>query len=189
MLERIEAGYGPARRQALQQEIARYRQQPDGNAQVQRLLDPYRRRMYDISVFTKELKGSFAQWFNQRHHRYGVLWAERFKSVLLEGGEAVAAVAAYIELNPVRAALCADPKDYCYCGYISRIAFLLKHSGRFVENVAPSFSLTNPRSPPMFRYETGLVKRASSPLCIIGGEPGHPAHLEREPQCGKQSDP
>jgi hypothetical protein len=83
VLERIEAGYGPARRQALQQEIARYRQQPDGSAQVQRLLDPYRRRMDDISVFIKELKGSFAQWFNQRHDRYGVLWAERFKSVLL----------------------------------------------------------------------------------------------------------
>jgi hypothetical protein len=26
-------------------------------------------------------------------------------------------VAAYIELNPVRVRLCADPKDYRYCGY------------------------------------------------------------------------
>src|SRR6516162_6345320 len=49
--------------------------------------------MYDISVFIKELKGRFAQWYSQRHDRYGVLWAERFKSVLLEGGEALAAVA------------------------------------------------------------------------------------------------
>jgi hypothetical protein len=32
MLDRVEAGYGPARRQALQQEIARYRQRPDGEA-------------------------------------------------------------------------------------------------------------------------------------------------------------
>jgi len=111
VLERIEAGFGPARRQTLQQELTRYRQQPDGEAQIQRLLDRYRRRMYDISVFIKELKGRFAQWYNQRHDRYGVLWAERFKSVLLEGGEALAAVAAYIELNPVRASLCADPKD------------------------------------------------------------------------------
>jgi len=122
VLDRVEAGYGPTRRQALQEEITRYRQQPDGNAQVQRLLDRYRRRMYDISVFIKELKGRFAQWFNQRHDRYGVLWAERFKSVLLEGGEALAAVAAYIELNPVRAGLCADPKDYRYCGYAEAFA-------------------------------------------------------------------
>ena len=62
------------------------------------------------------------QWYNRRHGRYGVLWADRFKSVLLEGGEAVAAVAAYIELNPVRAGLCADPKDYRYCGYAEALA-------------------------------------------------------------------
>ena len=61
----------------------------------------------DLSSFFKELKGQFAQWYNRRHERYGVLWAERFKSVLLEGGQAVAAVGAYIELNPVRAGLCA----------------------------------------------------------------------------------
>ena len=51
-----------------------------------------------------------------------MLWAERFKSVLLEGGEALAAMAAYIELNPVRAGLCADPKDYRYCGYAEALA-------------------------------------------------------------------
>jgi hypothetical protein len=32
------------------------------------------------------------------------------------------AVAAYIELNPVRAGLCADPKDYRYCGYAEALA-------------------------------------------------------------------
>ena len=71
---------------------------------------------------TSEFKGRFAQWYNRRHGRYGVLWADRFKSVLLEGGEAVAAVAAYIELNPVRAGLCADPKDYRYCSYAEALA-------------------------------------------------------------------
>jgi REP element-mobilizing transposase RayT len=122
VLERIEAGYGSARLQAVQEELARYRQQPDGSAQIQRLLDRYRRRMFDISVFIKELKGRFAQDYNQRHDRYGVLWAERFKSLLLEGGEALATVAAYIELNPVRAGLCADPEDYRYCGYAEALA-------------------------------------------------------------------
>jgi putative transposase len=78
--------------------------------------------MYDISVFIKELKGRFAQWYNQLHERCGVLWAERFKSILLEGGEALAAVAAYIELNPVRAGVCDDPKDYRYCGYAEALA-------------------------------------------------------------------
>ena len=122
LLDRIQAGYGPARRQALDQELAHLRQAPDGADQIQRLLQPYRNRLFDLSIFVKELKGRFAQWYNRRHGRYGVLWAERFKSVLLEGGEALAAMAAYIELNPVRAGLCADPKDYRYCGYAEAIA-------------------------------------------------------------------
>ena len=54
LLQRIEAGYGPARRQALEQELARVRQEPDGTEQIQRLLQPYRRRMYDLSIFIKE---------------------------------------------------------------------------------------------------------------------------------------
>jgi putative transposase len=117
VLERIEAGFGPTRRQAVQKELARYRQEPDGITRIEGVLDRYRKRMYDLSIFMKELKGRFAQWYNKRHGRYGVLWAERFKSLLVEGGQAVATIAAYVELNPVRVGLCADPKDYRYCGY------------------------------------------------------------------------
>jgi putative transposase len=122
VLERIQAGYGPSRVQALKEQLARFAEQPDALEQGNRLLEPYRKRMNDLSIFLKELKGRFAQWFNRRHGRYGTLWAERFKSLLLEGGRALATVAAYIELNPVRAALCADPKDYRYCGYAEALA-------------------------------------------------------------------
>jgi hypothetical protein len=41
---------------------------------------------------------------NRRLERTGTLWEGRFKSVLVEGGEqALLTVAAYIDLNPVRA--------------------------------------------------------------------------------------
>jgi putative transposase len=71
VLERVEAGFGQARRQALQEQFARYRQQSDGSRQIQVVLDGFRRRMYDISNFFKELKGGFTQRFNRRHDRYG----------------------------------------------------------------------------------------------------------------------
>ena len=122
VLERIGAGFGPHLARALREQLARLAEQPDGLGQCNRLLEPFRRRMHDISIFLKELKGGFAQGFNRRHGRYGTLWAERFKSVLLEGGQAVAAIAAYIDLNPVRAGLCADPKEYRYCGYAEVLA-------------------------------------------------------------------
>ncbi|MBL9132489.1 MAG: chemotaxis protein CheW, partial [Verrucomicrobiaceae bacterium] len=56
--------------------------------------------------------------FNKRRGRKGTLWMDRFKSVLVEGkGEALRTMAAYIDLNPVRAGLVKDPKDYRWCGY------------------------------------------------------------------------
>ena len=75
-------------------------------------------RMGDLSMFMKMLKQRFSIWYNRSHERFGTLWAERFKSVLVEDiNFAVEIVAAYIDLNPVRAGLSFDPKDYRFCGY------------------------------------------------------------------------
>ncbi|NCD32223.1 MAG: transposase [Spartobacteria bacterium] len=77
----------------------------------------YRLRMHDISEFMKTLKHRFSFWYNRLHHRKGTLWEERFKSVLVQGGEALCMVAAYIEMNPVRAGMVSDPADYRFCGF------------------------------------------------------------------------
>jgi hypothetical protein len=47
---------------------------------------------------------------------------DRFKSVLVEDGQALRTMAAYIDLNPVRAKLVEDPKDYRWCGYAEALA-------------------------------------------------------------------
>jgi putative transposase len=79
-------------------------------------------RMGDVSAFMKELKQRFSRWFNHRHDRFGTLWAERFKSVVVEDRPpSLGAVAAYIDLNPVRAGLVQDPKDYRFCGYAAAL--------------------------------------------------------------------
>jgi REP element-mobilizing transposase RayT len=75
-------------------------------------------RMGDVSVFMKELKQRFSKWYNRHHQRFGTLWAERFKSVVVEDQPgAVQVVAVYVDLNPVRAGLVDDPKEYRWCGY------------------------------------------------------------------------
>jgi REP element-mobilizing transposase RayT len=80
-------------------------------------------RMGDVSSFMKELKQRFSRWYNRQAVRFGTLWAERFKSVLVEDQpNAVETVAAYIDLNPVRAGLVQDPKDYRFCGYAEALA-------------------------------------------------------------------
>lgn len=79
-------------------------------------------RMGDVSEFMKAVKQRFSVWYNRSHQRYGTLWAERFKSVLVEGqGNPLQTMAAYIDLNPVRAGLVDDPKDYRFCGYAEAV--------------------------------------------------------------------
>jgi len=76
------------------------------------------RRMHDISWLMKTLKQRFSIWYNKSRNRFGPVWSERFKSVLVEGDIwALRTVAAYIDLNAVRAGLASDPKDYRFCGY------------------------------------------------------------------------
>ncbi|MGE9291504.1 MAG: transposase, partial [Puniceicoccales bacterium] len=76
------------------------------------------RRMHDVSEFMRTLKLRYTLWFNRSRKRYGPLWSARFKSVLVEGNRfALRTVAAYIDLNAVRAGLVKDPKEYRFCGY------------------------------------------------------------------------
>ena len=79
--------------------------------------------MGDVSQYMKLVKQRFSIWFNQSHGRIGTLWCERFKSVLVEPkGDALRIMAAYIDLNLVRAGLATDPKDGRFCGYAEAVA-------------------------------------------------------------------
>lgn len=87
------------------------------------LLRRYQNRRHSISHFLKDLKQRFTRWYNRQSDRSGTLWEDRFRSVLVENGEqALLTMAAYIDLNPVRAGLVADPKDYIWCGYAAAVA-------------------------------------------------------------------
>jgi hypothetical protein len=102
-------------------------------------------RMGDVSEFIKTLKQRFTQWFNKRQGRRGTLWEERFKSVLMEGrGHVLATMAAYIDLNAVRAGLVKDPKDFRFCGY--RKIRGQRNSGTR-EDVDASFAMDSLESP------------------------------------------
>ena len=110
--------YQPARLEVIEQWLAR--QSPEGRAWRKRILA----MMGDVSAFMQLLKQRFSIWFNRTHHRYGTLWAERFGSVLVQW--MIPAMAAYIDLNCVRAYLILDPKDYRFCGYGEAVGGNLK---------------------------------------------------------------
>lgn len=88
----------------------------------------FKKRMYDISEFVKTLKQRYSVWFCANHVRAdegdagakieGTIWQGRFNSVLVEKTQkAMTAVAAYIDMNPVRAGIVRDAKSYRWSGY------------------------------------------------------------------------
>ncbi|WFB35741.1 hypothetical protein P3T73_16435 [Kiritimatiellota bacterium B12222] len=75
-------------------------------------------RMGDLSEFMRVLKQSFTCWYNRTHGRRGTLWDARYRSVVVDNQPlALMAVAAYIDLNPLRAGIVKDPLDYAWSGY------------------------------------------------------------------------
>jgi REP element-mobilizing transposase RayT len=116
LLEHLSLLYSKSYLASLRQEIARVRE-AGREEEVQLMLETFRKRFCDLSCFVKELKERFSRWFNKHHERRGTLWMDRFKSVLVEDGEALRTMALYIDLNPVRAGLVEDPKDYRWTGY------------------------------------------------------------------------
>jgi len=128
LLGHLRALYSKSYIEQLQMEIQEWRRLGQ-EALVQRKLESFKRRMGDLSRFVKEVKERFSRWYNKRHERRGTLWMDRFKSVLIEGNvgrrgeretdrvDVVRAMAAYIDLNPVRAELVSNSKDYPFCGY------------------------------------------------------------------------
>ena len=97
---------------------------------VEEIRQRYTRRMHDLSWFMKSLLERFTKWFNGRHSRSGTLWEDRFKSVIVESGVAARTIAAYIDLNPVRAGMVSDPADYRWSGYGEAIGGGKKGNGK-----------------------------------------------------------
>ncbi len=91
-------------------------------AQLEKVSQDIWQRMYDLSRFILSVKQRFSHWFNQTTDRNGTLWEDRFQAVLVQPGAAVAELAAYIDLNPVRAGIVGDAKDYPWSQFGAAVA-------------------------------------------------------------------
>jgi len=115
-LAKIKAMYSPLHYMDVEQLLERLRRSGADKAALE-LKAKYTCRMHDLSEFMKGLKQRFTQWFNSHHGRRGTLWEGRFKSVLVQDGYAARVMSAYIDLNPIRAAIVQKPEDYKWCSY------------------------------------------------------------------------
>jgi len=121
LIDRLQIFRNEQSTRLLLAEIAQFRK-IGNSAGVTAIANRVRARLFDLSMFMKELKLRMSIAYNIANERRGTLWEGRFKSVLVERGEALRMVAAYIDLNPVRAGLVNDPKDYRWCSYSAAVA-------------------------------------------------------------------
>ena len=87
--------------------------------------DDFREKIHDISFVIGNFEQRFVQWFNREHNSWGRLFGQRFDSEMIEvsaQSDSLLRVMAYISLNPVRAGIVTDPKDFFFCGYADRLA-------------------------------------------------------------------
>ena len=99
-------------------------------ARLDEIRNRFTRRMHDLSEFMKSLLERFTKWFNRTHKRSGTLWEDRYQSVIVEDGIAARTMAAYIDLNPVRAGMVSDPADYRWSSYGEAIGGGKKGDGK-----------------------------------------------------------
>jgi hypothetical protein len=122
LLHRIEQLSGRPGRSSTRQQLQQLRASGLHEA-AEELRMKFFRRMWDVSAFMKLLKQRFSQWLNPRQGRVGTLWEGRFDSVLVEGkGDPLMTIAAYVDLNPVRARITENPVTYRWSGFAQAMA-------------------------------------------------------------------
>ena len=129
LLDRLAAIYSEAFVAGVAKELQDARA-GEGEDRATEIHQRFTYRMHDLSQFMKTLMQRFTQWFNRTHKRSGNLWEDAFKSVIVEDGIAAKTMAAYIDLNPVRADMVKDPADYRWSSYGEAIGGGAKGNGK-----------------------------------------------------------
>jgi len=94
---------------------------PDGSLSAEDK-EKYFARMYDVSEFMKAIKQRYSMSFNYENEHFGTMWEGRFKAVHVQPTMGpMAAVAAYDDLNPVRAGMETSPADYPWCSWYAAL--------------------------------------------------------------------
>lgn len=117
VLLRYEAWKGAGAAQVLRRRWEAWTREGAGRL-AEEAMDRLVGRMHSLSKFMQLLKEWFSTDYNARTGHVGTLWERVFKSVLVDPSRvAVSVLAAYIDLNAVRAGMADNPATYRWSSY------------------------------------------------------------------------
>ena len=70
-----------------------------------------------LSEIMKGINLVYARHYKRKYSHTGHFWQDRYKSIIISKDEYLLACGSYVELNPVRAKMVEDPKDYTWSSY------------------------------------------------------------------------
>lgn len=120
----------------------------------------------------------YVQYFNYHYRRSGTLWEGRYKASLVDAERYLLTCYRYIEMNPVRAAMVSDPKDYPwsshhYNAWNKPDALITPHALYIALDADPNARCSNYRE--LFRHHLdtatlGAIRESLNQEVVLGND-------------------
>ena len=121
----------------------------------------------NLSLGMRQLNGVYTQRFNRKHDRVGHVFQGRFKGILVEKESYLLELARYIVLNPVRARLVRDPKNWPWSSYRASIGMAELEGGLNVDWILSQFAKRKPTAIKRYQEFVKAGKKQPSPWELL----------------------
>lgn len=102
----------------------------------------YSQKIQNISNFMKQVNSIYAMYYNKKRDRVGYVYRNRFESVPIMTREQMYTCIKYIHMNPVKAGMVEDEKQYEYSSYndyLNQTGFINQQILEFVFNSSKNY--------------------------------------------------
>jgi len=130
----------------------------------------------NLSKGMRQLNGLYAQHFNQKHQRVGHLLQGRYHSILVDKENYLLELCRYIVLNPVRAGMVKEPKDYRWSSYLATCGNQ-RIPGLFTDWILSQFGKDKEKTSRLYKAFVLSGINEASPLKEVKGQ----LYLGKEP--------
>jgi REP element-mobilizing transposase RayT len=126
----------------------------------------------NLSLGMRQLNGVYTQRVNIRHHRVGHLFQGRYKAILVEKNEHLLELCRYIVLNPVRAGMVTELKQWQWSSYTATAYAIKIPNFLTVDWILGQFAKNKNQARKIYRkfVADGLLKQEQSPWKKLVGQ-------------------